>query len=829
MELFTCESLALFARPLPPPQTAKPISADPISAIPAHFFAGDFPQVLMRANEILSGDARLRDRGFALHYKAHVLIITRDIPRAQEVVSEIAKLTEDPFLSGVHAFVQGLMCRVNENPLEEDIWAGRRNSQRFFQQAADTFLSLNEHELAVRALSEVARVKFTEGKFFSAIETVEDAVGIIQTHGLDAHIGRLRAMVAGTCGDQGYRCGIEERLLGALEWCDRVGDAVGRIESLTSLGRVIGYVMPSNQPELADTPDAYFRKALKEAEGLGLTDQAAGIESLRTWLFQKAGLQASVEPKEEREELVASRLEEAALIDVQIRQNTVSRLYDGVEDSHDVFLVYDALRNDDGECRDLNTLYRNRSADRIYQQSGRQIYLYSEARLLPQLAGLDDPILAAANDRVSFDEAHEFLLDGESHWLQRKIFPSGDGAVVLLRDISAEKKIESALRDAASSAERSERAKTAFLASMSHEIRTPLNGVLGLARMLSETNLDGIQQSYVDDIVLSGDLLLALIGDVLDLSKIESHEMRLAPTTVSLPSLVASIIKLFRGQAEEKGTSLSFRVDAAVPDMVEVDGVRLRQILANLVGNAVKFTREGEVEIRVAMDRDSAGHAVFEVRDTGIGIPPERLIHIFDRFQQASDPGFGGTGLGLTITRALAELMEGEVSVSSELGKGSTFQVRLPLKEAEEVIPEPAEKTPQRFDGRRVLLVDDNRVNLLVSSHTLRKFGCDVTIAEDGSKALELLSTDRFDIVFMDVRMPVMNGLETTQEIRRREAGRQRTPVVALTAGALIQEQQECFDAGMDDFATKPITSDAIGEVLARWLVPRAVPQSSLT
>jgi CheY-like chemotaxis protein len=250
--------------------------------------------------------------------------------------------------------------------------------------------------------------------------------------------------------------------------------------------------------------------------------------------------------------------------------------------------------------------------------------------------------------------------------------------------------------------------------------------------------------------------------------------------------------------------------------MVFADGVRLRQVLANLVGNAIKFTRDGDVEIRVSVEE----HLVlFEVRDTGIGIPSDRLSSIFDRFQQAGDLTYGGTGLGLTISKALAELMGGDVQVASEFGKGSSFVVRLPLREAGEARSMPPMENSLRFDGHRILLVDDNRVNVLVSAYALRKLGCDVVEAEDGQEALDALCSERFDLVLMDVRMPVMDGLEATREFRRREGDGPRTPVVALSAGALLQEQQECFDAGMDDFASKPFTTDSIRGVLARWLV----------
>jgi len=380
--------------------------------------------------------------------------------------------------------------------------------------------------------------------------------------------------------------------------------------------------------------------------------------------------------------------------------------------------------------------------------------------------------------------------------------------------VTAEKRIESVLRDAAESAKQSENAKSAFLASMSHEIRTPLNGVLGLTRMLAETDLNPIQRAYVDNIVLSGDILLGLIGDVLDLSKIEAREMHLSATPISLPSLVASVVNLFKGQTEERGTSLRFDIDNSVPTTVLADPVRLRQVLSNLVGNAVKFTDGGDVQIIVSK---AAENVKIEVQDTGIGISPDEIDAVFSRFTQAGDSSRGGTGLGLAITKALVELMGGDIHATSKLGYGSRFTVSLPLQEVAAKAIEPRQGAERRFDGRRVLVVDDNQINLLVSSHAIEKLGCETVCAADGNEALDILLNERFDIVFLDVQMPVLNGLEVTREVRRREGERDHTLIVALTAGALLQEQQACIEAGMDDFITKPITLESIQNVMSKW------------
>ncbi|MGV3617413.1 MAG: ATP-binding protein [Fimbriimonas sp.] len=744
--------------------------------------------------------------------------------RAARSLARLADESSDPYVGAFESLTWGMYRDKNGNFAESGPPDGDDTySLHLYQEAARTFLSLGEVDLAIRAHVEYAHCLSSFGSYLSAIETVVEALRLAKAHDRWAWIGRILIAGGMAATDQGYRQGVEKALRDGIAWCEYMGDLWGRLDGFVALGRLLAYEMPGGDPVLAEEPDRYFRASGEVAETLGLSWMLGGIDNTRAWLFRKAGdldrsrrlLGEDLEEKGPRERLASESTMVTERIIDDIQRNHAARLHDGVEDSMDAFFVFDALRNEDGAARDYVSRYANRAAIRILGRDPAHVCLYSEAQQVPHLGGLGPAIIGAVERRETFEDVQVVGPDGEEQWFQRRVVPSGDGAVVTLRDVTAEKRLESALRHSANSAERSERAKSEFLANMSHEIRTPLNGVLGLARMLAETDLDEIQRSYVDDIVVSGDILLDLIGDILDASKIESRDMRLTPTPVSLANLVTAIVKLFRGQAEEKGTTLTCRIDPRVPATVQADGVRLRQILANLVGNAIKFTRDGEVEVRVSTEN---ALVVFEVRDTGVGIPAERVTAIFDRYQQAGAPSYGGTGLGLTISKALAELMGGDIRVVSEVGRGSSFFVRLPLREAERIADKPAAESPVRFDGRRILLVDDNRVNILVSSHTLKKLGCDVTYAENGQKALEALASEHFDLVLMDVRMPIMDGLEATRELRRRE-GERRTPVVALTAGALRQEQQECFEAGMDDFATKPFTADSIHEVLARWLL----------
>ncbi len=747
--------------------------------------------------------------------------------RCANKLSRLAASTNDSRVEGIHLLLNGMNRQYNVGHMKQ------RQQQRgadyalpLFDEAASMLAKTEELDFSIRAFVELARARFEIGNFFSGIDAINQATRLSRDHGSWNHISQIMTLAASHVSDMGYRIGVEDVIRRSIAWSDFVGDRWTHIEGLTVLGRFLYYTMPVGNPLLTAEPDRYLRIAAKEAEQLGVSRLAASIDSTRFFLFRKAGddkkvqaLLGDVSGEEEfREKQLRENRIEIEKIAEERRRKTALRLHDGVEDTQDAFFVFDALRDSTGVCRDFCWAYVNRAAEKIFEQSKFQIFLFSEARLQPQLAGLDDALMNALNNREAFDQVHEVHVESESLWLQRRIVPSGDGVVITIRDVTAEKVIEAALRQAAASAQESEHTKTAFLASMSHEIRTPLNGVLGLARMLAETEMTPLQRGYVNDIVLSGNILLELIGDVLDLSKIEAQEMQLSPAPVSLSSIVSSVVTLFHGQAQERGIGLRFSIDSDVPETVLVDAVRLRQVLSNLVGNAVKFTDHGGIQIHVYTE---AQWIVFEVRDTGIGIPEDHIAEVFHRFRQVHYSARGGTGLGLAISKALVEMMGGDLSVESQVGLGSAFYVRLPLPELRVVTPEKHQAFARRFDGGRVLIVDDNEVNLLVSSHVIEKFGCEAVCANSGTEALLTLENETFDLVFMDVKMPGMSGLEVTQEVRRREGQGRHTPIIALTAGALLQEQQACFDAGMDDFVTKPINIDSIQNILNKWL-PKA-------
>jgi hypothetical protein len=381
-------------------------------------------------------------------------------------------------------------------------------------------------------------------------------------------------------------------------------------------------------------------------------------------------------------------------------------------------------------------------------------------------------------------------------------------------------------------AEAANAAKTAFLAAMSHEIRTPLNGVLGMALALGDTPLSPMQAEMLSVVTGSGELLLAIINDILDLSKIEAGRMELENIPFRLDEPLQAALRLSRLQAEEKGLRVEAEIDASARVPVTGDQVRLRQIVGNLLSNAVKFTERGSITLSARMEDDgipgsgpvpTRGRLVLSVSDTGIGIAPDRLQRLFRPFQQADSSiarRFGGTGLGLVITRQLCQLMGGDVTVDSTQGQGTRFTVtlpfdRLPERRADPDRPGTAPPVVLARDwlsarAPRILVADDNATNRLVMKHLLARIGAAVTLVNDGAEAVAALEAGVFDAVLMDMIMPGLDGPSATRAIRQAEArsGAARTPVLALTANALPEQVQLCLAAGMDGHLAKPVRPD---------------------
>jgi len=367
--------------------------------------------------------------------------------------------------------------------------------------------------------------------------------------------------------------------------------------------------------------------------------------------------------------------------------------------------------------------------------------------------------------------------------------------------------------------------KENFLANMSHEIRTPLSGILGFTNLLQKRPLDETSAEFVSSIQRSGENLMAIINDILDLSKIEAGMMRITPGIFSINGLVNSVETFFVERAKEKGLTLSSKIDSSIPDTLNGDATRLTQILVNLIGNAIKFTHQGSINIEIYNKQQSENEVIigFKISDTGIGIDKDKLSEVFERFNQGEDSttrNYGGTGLGLSIVRSLIQLQNGNIEVSSEQGKGTTFHFYIPYGIAKEQITTIPSVNTQYFKDKsnaplKVLVVDDNAINQSLMKHLLSQWNINFEIVSNGLEAVEYLRNNASDLVLMDIQMPQMDGYVATQKIR--EELNLNIPIIAMTAHALAGEREKCLSRGMNEYISKPIKEEELFKLISNF------------
>jgi len=447
------------------------------------------------------------------------------------------------------------------------------------------------------------------------------------------------------------------------------------------------------------------------------------------------------------------------------------------------------------------------------------------AHLLPQ--GSDAERAHWVTDRLALHRSEHDVWEqdlGNGKVVTASERPTPDGGIVsVYRDITIE---ERRLEQARAAAEAANQAKSQFLANMSHEIRTPLNAVLGLNTLLLDTPLTAEQKRHVQLIDSSGQLLLSIINDVLDLSKIEAQRVDLSLAAFDPARMVGEVVDMLRERAAERGLDLQLVLAPGLPRALMSDAIRLRQVLFNLIGNALKFTERGSVQVTVQGRHLSDGRIelVLDVTDTGIGIPESVLPNLFQRFTQAdtsTDRRYGGSGLGLAISQGIVKLLGGQITVRSAPGEGSTFTVRLPCHPAAQAATQAPTALPRAAQSLNILVAEDNAVNQLVITAALDKLGHRSVVVDNGQQAVDHVQQGGFDLILMDMQMPEMDGLAATRLIRQMDGAAAQLPIIAMTANARLEDRQACLDAGMDDYVAKPLNFELLASTLTRYAAGR--------
>jgi PAS domain S-box-containing protein len=490
-----------------------------------------------------------------------------------------------------------------------------------------------------------------------------------------------------------------------------------------------------------------------------------------------------------------------------------------VEDGSDIIFIIDYQ----GEIQYVNSSVQETLGHTPQSLIGKKFFDYIFPDSLPQFK-----IAFGKIKRKLYEESVEFLFlckNGTYKYLEfnsinLKQKEKIEGLILDCRDVTERKR-------AAEELKRAQMAKEQFLANISHEIRTPINGIAGMATLLSQKPGEAEQATYLSAIQSAADNLKVIINDILDLASIESGKLKLEQIGFNLNDLLQSLIGTFSHQAREKKIDLRWELQDLANKIFVGDPVRLNQILINLITNALKFTHTGSILVKCSVHKQEKKkfQLKFEVADTGIGIPKDKLETIFERFSQADASitrKYGGTGLGLTIVKQLVELQGGVITVTSRVDAGTIFTFILPYQKSDvkaihQSRLQPGSYGNKTLNGLKVLLVEDNDINRLYAGSILKTWGCEVETAENGFVAVEKVKNHLFDVVLMDIQMPVMDGLEATKAIRSLANPKNKLPIIALTANATRSEVEKCLAEGMDDCISKPFTPDDLFKIISRY------------
>lgn len=509
------------------------------------------------------------------------------------------------------------------------------------------------------------------------------------------------------------------------------------------------------------------------------------------------------------------------------REQAGALLQSIADTSVDGIVAGEAVRDSRGDIKDFRTIFSNPAAvyilkafDHREASEGKEFPLFFSPDFLARCVHV-----AETGTRYETEQSTECAALG-TRWFRIVVVRLNDGVVLNFSDITDQRLVMHELLLAKDAAEVANRTKSQFLTMMGHEIRTPMNGLLGFASLLERTDLTDEQRDYVSTLRLSGEALLRILEDILDYSHMENEVLNMKHQPVAVKELITQVSQLFLMAIGDRRLELVARIAPDVPEQVMGDDLRLRQILVNLIGNAVKFTEEGFILIKVMRETGAKGDfVVFHIVDSGSGIPPEMIDRLFKPFSQVdsgSNRRYGGTGLGLSICRRLVETMGGEIGVRTAPDKGSDFYFSLPVKTpdfpAENALPA-AKKVRADYRKPRILVVDDDSVNRKLIRRMIEKAGAEALLAESGSQAINAFQEEEFDLIIMDIQMPGMDGIETTRRIREiemRTGALRRTPISALTANAGEGDKERCFEAGMDDFFRKPIRIDVLEKLIEK-------------